>query len=128
MAYTLEKLLGESIILFTAQPDFDLGCGLNNTIVDFLKLLENETTPVVYILDLRALPPISIEEIMLTANTLTRGESPVYHHPKLHKIMTVTPNPVLQMAYKGLAGEMFGNLEVSVFESLADALAAARAG
>jgi hypothetical protein len=126
MSYLLQKLPGESIIVFTANPDFDLGTELPNTVVDFLGLLERETAPITYILDLCALPPISMDDIMLTASTLTRGENPVYHHPKIHKIMAVTPNEAYQMAYKGLAGEMFGHLDVDVFDTLPEALAVAR--
>jgi hypothetical protein len=90
-------------------------------------LLDAQTSPVYYIMDMNQLEDISVEGIVLSANRGARGANPNLHHAMNRGSIIVAKAAVLHLAAKGLDTSAFGNVKVKLFESVEDALDYVRA-
>ncbi len=124
--YEYETLPGEPILIYTAYEDFKVGTHLKQSIEDAWKYLDAQTEPVFYINDLSKQPKLSLDELLVAASALTRGDSAPYHHPRIRKLIIVTKDTMLKLAYKGASSDMFGNLRCEVVDTLEEALEIAR--
>jgi hypothetical protein len=69
-----------------------------------------------------------MDEMLAGASRLTRGSSPVYHHPNIKKLLVVTTDAVMRLAFQGANNPVFGNLQAVLFETQDEALTYARVG
>jgi hypothetical protein len=125
MSYKIEKLPGERIILIYVDPyDFS-----RERAQDFEReltgLLDSQPDPVFVV---NIMPPdyhISVNDL-LDATKLIQAQSHIYHHAKIKGLAAVSTDDTLKMAYEGLSNTVFGNILVTAFSSLEDALDFAR--
>lgn len=124
MPYKVELLSNEPIILATiygqASPE-DAGA----TLVEVKKLLDEQTSPVIHIIDFTDIS-LNLNDIIKGSNEFARGDDPVFHHPMLSELIFVTHQPMIQMTAKGMDSDPFGHVKIAVFDALDKALAHAR--
>lgn len=125
-SYTLEKLAGEPIILGITENTWVAGTDIPLWAEDLRRLLDNAGGPVYYVGDITRGARWTVEEAIMTANALTRGEQPVFRHPNLKGILIVTEDSFIRLAGKGLENEIFGNVRIRFFATSEEALAFAR--
>lgn len=126
--YVIEKIPGEPIVLGTTleawRAEVDIPLWAN----DLYQELDAQTGPVVYIGNLLAGKPWSMDELVRTANAVALGRRPVFQHPNIREVLIVTQHGLVKLAAKGLSSDLFGRVPVKVFESVDDAFAYARMG
>jgi hypothetical protein len=123
----IEKLPGEPILVSTVFEAWnsvdELGGGIGQTI----EYLDAADEPLYLIADVTGLK-LDLRDVILVANQTARGSKAVLHHPNLREFLVVTDLKLFELASKGLDSQAFGNVPVSVFGTLEEALAYARNG
>ena len=69
---------------------------------------------------------MSISELIKTTSSITKGDEPIMKHPNMGKMAMVSSSNMMQLAAKGLNTEIFGFINMKIFEHLDDALAYVR--
>ena len=85
-------------------------------------LLDEQTEPVFYIIDLSQLKTISIEGVTETANSGAKNQRSSYRHPMRKEMLIISDQRVVKMAVTGAKTATFGNLKVKHYETLDEAL------
>lgn len=76
---------------------------------------------VYYIINLGELQ-LNLGELMLAARYAAQGSSPPLHHPNIIENIVITTDPMIVMAARSVNSVVFGNLHLTVFGTLAEAL------
>ena len=87
------------------------------------KQLNQQKSPVFYVLDLSHWDTMTFGELVAAANVGSRGKDPNFHHAMNRKTLIITTNTTVSAAAEGITDEMFGAVNAQVFASLKDALA-----
>lgn len=125
MTYSVKLLSGENILLGQWHEDFsfqDEMYAYNNEALD---ILDSLTAPV-YVIHEFANPALSMQDIMTGASIATRGEKPSFQHPMIKEIIFVTTSQVIKVAAKGLNSMPFGNVDVTILDTVDEARAFVR--
>ena len=104
----VEKLEGESIFILTYSAEFSLGTDLEESNAKARVLLDAATEPLYGIVDLRQVPPFSIEDIVMAANKNSRGDDPIWQHPMHGEMIFITNSSLMKLVANG---QVFGNLD-----------------
>jgi hypothetical protein len=127
MSYSLQKLPGESIVIFTAGKDFDMAQEVASAATDANKLLDGlPDEQIVYINDMSQMPSLNLDGAIVGASETGRGQSPIFHHPKMRMLLIITKDPLLKMAVHGLDSSIYGNIHAEIVDTLDQALKVAR--
>lgn len=126
MPYSIEMLADEPIIMIVLGPDFGVH-EMQPSILEGLKLFEAQTESFYLVIEIPAAFKANMEQLSEMTDTLARGDAPVYHFPLLKKILWVTKDEIWRMAGRGMASDVYGNAEIEMFDTVAEALAYARA-
>jgi len=125
MLAEVKKLPDEPIVLVTLPKGYDLKANLSQSIPGYLRLLETFDTPVFWIVDASAVD-MKVDELMIGATLVARGEHPLYHHPKIRQVIYVTSSELMKAAAAGMQDEVFGQVNIKLFDNVQDALSYAR--
>ncbi len=68
-----------------------------------------------------------LSSVIAGANLTARGNNPIFHHPNVRSVIYVTKSNLTALAAKGMDSDVFGNLNISVFGTLEEALTHVRA-
>lgn len=117
----VQKLPGEPLFIEIMPEGYDLFTDLEGDIAVMIGLLDVQPEPVDWIVDLQALT-FTMDEVLMAASKLARGDNPAYHHPNLRQMVFVTTDKFLEIAAKGMDSEVFGNLSILVFTRMDEAL------
>lgn len=126
MTFTLMLLEDDDVLLFSADPEFDISEDVFAVIEEAKKLLDSLTDPVTIVNDFRTVPPPDMDDLMVGATAVARGDSPLYHHPMLRSVVFVTTDETFRTALRGLSGAIYGEITAHYFDTLEEALAFAR--
>ncbi len=126
--YKIEKLPGEPILVHTTFEGWSMADDLPASIDQAMEHLDAADEPLYYISDLSSGLRLSLQDVILGANWTARGGNAVFHHPNLREMLVVTDTRLIELAARGLDSEAFGNVPVSVFGTLEEALEYARNG
>ena len=119
MSYKTQKLAGYDAILTELHADFDLEHEIEQADSDTLAILEASDRKLTIIIDFQT--KLSFNDIVLGANTVARGQTPVWHHPNVKKVYLVSSDPAIVAAAKGMSSAAFGNLNIQVVHSVDEA-------
>lgn len=86
-------------------------------------VLDEQSEPVFYIIDLSDLKTISVEGVTETANSGAQNMKSSYRHPMRKEMILVSQEKIVKMAVTGARTATFGNLKVKLFDTLDEALA-----
>lgn len=122
MKSSLEKLPNEPIIIFAVGEQGEENAPVTD---ELLSLLDSLPEPVTLIFDLTNFKA-SFQDMLLGIKTSSTGETSLMRHPKIKQYLSVTDSKALQMIAKGMDTVTFGNIKITVFPTLDEALAHAR--
>jgi hypothetical protein len=118
MSFSVEKMVGEPVILIQFHADFDAHTEAQKAFEASAKLLAEQTEPVFAIWDVRQ-SSTDLQSIMEGANVSRTNVTPAN---ELGSIV-VTNNPAVKLAMQGMNSDVYGNVIVPVFEEINEALA-----
>ncbi len=124
MSHRIEKYANEPIIFLTINPDYNMVEELAVSNQGVAQLLDQATEKQVYIIHFKN--RLTIDEIIMGANRVGRGENSLWHHPNIKAIILITDSAALRVSAQGMSSDTFGNLSVTVVTSVEDALQYAR--
>jgi phosphosulfolactate phosphohydrolase-like enzyme len=126
-SYTVEVLDEGRIILMTMGSDYNVVTDMLKSSTECFDLLEKGPERIVFITDAREVQLKGLDEMLHGAQNMMNPEiSKITHHPKLAKSLSVTNSKVMRAAVKGLNTLTFGFTELTVFETVEEALNYAR--
>jgi hypothetical protein len=125
MSATIDKMAEEPIIVIRIDTGDFSPESARTFEQELTATLDAQPEPVVLINVLPEGYSPSMDDL-LEATQLVRGQSHIYHHPNIKKMIAVTGSETLHLAYQGLKGEIFGSLQVKAVNELDEALAIAR--
>jgi hypothetical protein len=126
--HQIEKLPGEPILVSTMPEARNVTDDLLTTIDQIMEHLDAADEPLYYIANFSRGMKLSLQDVIRAANQAARGSNTMLHHPNLREFLVVTDTRIIDLAARGLDSEIFGNVPVSVFQTLEEALEYARNG
>lgn len=123
--YAIEQQPDEPIVFARLSETFSISADMENFNGDIKAVLDSLEETIYYIVDVCDVR-VSLQDAILGANTAARGTGAYMHHPNIMGVVVVTQSKLLGLASKGLSSDVFGNVPVSVSETMEDALAYAR--
>lgn len=112
--------------VITLHEGWDTPEEINARTADIQRILQEAEEPVRFIMDASRIP-ITIEGLILSANQVARGPNAPFHHLMCKEIALVMPERIAQFITRGLQTATFGNLNVSVYPTIEQALEKGRA-
>lgn len=128
MSFSLKKVPDQPLVLFVANEGYSITGELMESIQAAERIISAQREPVYYVQDLRAVVVENMDEFIMGSNLLSRGDSPLYHHPKIKKVICITTDDLLIAAFEGMGSALFGGTEIVVFDTLDEALDFVAAG
>lgn len=125
--YTTTKLPGEPIITVTIHEGYDLQRDIAASTATGIALLDQQTEPVTYIVDLRNFP-MDFEKVLRGTSVTAGSEHSLYRHPMIRQLIFVSEQLIIDLSAQGLKNDAFGNINARVFKTMDDALKHARGG
>ncbi len=125
MAFKIQKLPNEPVVLATMEVDFNMIRDSEAAIAETVAILDASPEPLVYISDTSNVT-FSYDETVEGTNAVARGENPLFHHPNIRQVLMVVGNVMQEMVAQGMRTDTFGNVNVVTFKSLDEALAHVR--
>lgn len=123
MSYSLEKYPDEPIVVLTLPADYDVQQDVPHLIQDMAKIFGSLTQPVAFVTDLTTFK-LAIQDIIVGINTMVKDNQ--RYRDLIRENVAVTQNPAVRSVIKGLDTNTFGNIKMSVFNTLEEALAYVR--
>ncbi|HEX3049791.1 MAG TPA: hypothetical protein VHP83_03985 [Aggregatilineaceae bacterium] len=127
MSKFFEKLKDEPIILYTASFDGDveivsaLGAELSD-------ILNKQSERVYYISNMLSVVDLDLDGLTKLAAAASWGSDSPFRHRNIKEVLIVTRNEAIGSAAQNFGSQIYGNIPVSVFETLEEALDYARNG
>jgi hypothetical protein len=118
--YTL--LDSRPVLLSTLHSDFSLARDWAEGEQEIRRILEAHPEPLFLVSDTREFK-LSLDDLIAAANLGSRGEDPIWHHPKMRGVYFISTSKLIELAGAGLNSPMFGNTVVKVFPTLEEVLA-----
>lgn len=119
--FSIEKLPDESIICFQTLDGWEWKRDMPLVVPKAVKILDAEAAPVFWISDLSK-ETMSLDDAIWGANFLAKHPE-WYRHENIIEVLMITPNPLINLASRGLTSASFGNMPVQVFDNFDAALA-----
>ncbi len=117
MSYTIERLSHLPVLLAVWQVDFEYmrdGKAFATAVHD---ALDQQTSPVFYMLDISPARLMTLEEIVKASNNAARGADPNFHHAKTRAVLVVSDEEINEVIVKGLQTPAFGNVNIQLFKT-----------
>jgi hypothetical protein len=121
MPTQFKKLDNEPIVVVTLPKEYNLAAELPKLLPRYLSLLDASPEQLYWIVDARN-SPLTMEEIVTGASLVARGEHPLYHHRNIRQVIYVTSNQIMRLAAEGMKNEVFGRVNIVLFDDLDEAL------
>jgi len=125
MAAKIEKLPGEPILIIHIDTEDFSPESAQAFEKELIATLDAQHEPVALINIIPETYQFDMDDLM-QATQLVKQQSHLYQHQNIKGMAAVTTNETLQMAYEGLSNEAFGNIYITAFPTLEEALNFAR--
>ncbi len=119
--FTNEKLPDLPALLTTLSAEFRVTRDMAASDAATIALLEQVDEPVFNVVDVSKLR-VTMEDILQGSNRGGRGESAIWHHPRIRQTIFISDSKIIQLAARGMNSFSFGNLNIPVFPTLEEAL------
>ena len=121
MSSTIEMMENGTALVVSLGSDFNFAREGEAQFAQIAAILNQQTEPVFYIVDVRELD-ITFDETLALINRVARGEDSLLRHPNIKEIIYVISNSFQRAVAEGLDSEWFGNLKVKLVYSLDEGL------
>jgi hypothetical protein len=118
---TIELMENGTALVVSLGDDFDFATEGEAQFAQITSILDRQTEPIFYMVDLRKLD-ITFDETLALINRVARGEDALLRHPNIREIIYVISNTFQRAVAEGLDSEWFGNLKVKLVYSLDEGL------
>ena len=119
---TIIKLDTHPVILATLQNGFDFATDWPEGEQEIGHILSTHPGPLFLVSDIRGMT-LSLDDLLAAASLGSRGQAPIWHHPKIRGVYFISDSTIIKMAAAGLNSPTFGNTKTRVFASVEEALA-----
>lgn len=128
MSYTYDLLDDNHILVLTLHSDCDVIAEMQQMMQEGTALADQCPAPIILISDTRQLYFSKLNAIFAAANAvrLVKPEDRLNRHPKVLKSFTVISSPTLKVAAKELNTASFGYINMTITDTLEEALERAR--
>lgn len=126
MPSSLKRVPGEPIIIEKMSADYHLTVEAPYAAPKMLKFLERLNEPVFLVVDISEVKEISVEDLLIGTELAATSDNAVYRHHNIREVLYVSNNTMIKLAAAGLDSDKFGNIKVTVFDTLEAALQYAR--
>lgn len=109
------------VLLGTIQTDYSITKDWAPGEAVVRQILDAQEEPLFYIADVRKLK-LSLDDVIAGANVGSRGQDPIWHHPKIRGVYFISNLKIVELAAKGVNHPIFGNTKVKVFDTVEKAL------
>ncbi len=110
------------VLLSTLRSDFSLAKDWAEGEQEIRRIVEEHPEPLFLVSDTREWK-LSLDDVIASANLGSRGEDPIWHHPKIRGVYFISTSKLVELAGAGLRSPVFGNTAVKVFPTLEEVLA-----
>ncbi|HEX3050440.1 MAG TPA: hypothetical protein VHP83_07285 [Aggregatilineaceae bacterium] len=125
MSHSLRSYLHEHILVITLNADFCRRDELIQIGFEALRRLNAAVGELTLIFDLVA-APLDYTALFHLVNFGARGDTPIFHHPNVGRLIFVTQSELIELGAKTLDSPIYGNLSIPVFPTLDQAMHYAR--
>jgi len=119
--YTTKKLPGVPVVYATLHSDYVMERDVAESTRTAIALLDRETSPVFYIVDLTALN-LDLTDIMRGSNAASGSDTSVYRHPMVREVLFVSDEEIVALSAAGLDSNAFGHVKAHTFPTREAAL------
>ncbi len=110
------------VLMNTIEADFSIKDDWPYAVEQWHRFLDTSRVPLFAIDDIR-LMNVSLGDMVAFASLGSRGEDPIWRHPRLRCIYFISESRLIQTAAMGLNSPTFGNTTAKAFGSVEEALA-----
>lgn len=125
MNYKVEVVPDVPVILLSMFEQYSFATDDLEADKEIIAILEESDEPMFFVVDTTR-RPLSLDDVVHSANKDARGEEPLFHHSKLRGLLVVSPSDMVRLAAKGLTTITFGNVNARAFRTVDEALEYAR--
>lgn len=122
MSYSTEKLPDLPVVLATLHSDYDHAQEGEAAYAEEIAMLDAQSEPVYYILDIKEYSPTLDVIISGTNWGGKQGNMPTVRHPNVVKPIVISQSDIVKLAVKGVKTVTWGYTDIKVFETLDEAL------
>jgi len=122
--YNIALLNDDTILHVTLNEDYNIYTDMPYSNGDTLAVLDKLDAPVVLITEIRM--KMTFDQLLLGTKSVAVGEDATWRHPNVAASILVTTDPTVYKAAAGLKTDTFGNLDIPVFHTAEEAIAAAK--
>lgn len=121
MSSTIKMMENDTALVVSLGDDFDFAKEGEEHVAQITNILDQQTEPIYYIVDVRKLD-VTFDDMLALINRVARGENALLHHPNIKEIINVISDSFQRAMSEGLDSEWFGNLKVKLVYSLDEGL------
>ena len=118
---TVTRLETHPAILATILSGFTVAHDWADGEAEIRRLLDASPEPLFLIDDVREMN-MTFDDLVASASLGSRGQDPLWHHPKMRSVYFITGSKIIEAIAAGLNSPVFGNVHVKVFASVEEAL------
>ena len=126
MLYDIKKLPNLPVILATWYDGFSFTEHGKQYVQKLHALLDAQNSPAFYVVDLSQPSSLGFEELLTAANSGARGLGASFHHAMNCGTLIVSSDPLVLSMAPGMNSEIYGNVNMKIFDTLDEALAYVR--
>ena len=109
------------VLLNTLEAGYEFNRDFPEGVAEMRRIMDAHSTPLFIIDDIRAIT-LDLNDLINAANQGSRGDHPLWRHPKALGVYFISADTKIRMAARGMNSPAFGNLAVKVFPTLEEAL------
>lgn len=125
MSYSTIKVENQPIVISTLHKDYDLATEITYSNQAAIEVLSDASEDQLFLI-VHFEVQLTMNDILLGASAVTRGENALWLHEKVRQVLVVTKDLATSLSAQGMRHELFGNVNVEVFETLEQALSFAQ--
>ena len=120
MAYTVELLPDEPIVFIKAGENYDNKQEFDQILAETRAFIDHAHAPHFLLIDIRG-ATLNFSDSVEGAAALGRGEDTLFHHKHVAGVAVVTDSSLSAMVANALSSFAYGNINIKVFTSVAQA-------
>jgi len=120
--YTTKKVPNEPVIIAALHEGYDMVNDMPASSATAIALLDQESEPVFYVVDLTALR-LDLDSIINGANGASGSEGSIYRHPMVREVIFVSEQDFVPAVAEGLNSAPFGHVKARAVPSMDEAWA-----
>ena len=119
--FTLTLMDNLPVMIAVLEKDFVIAEDWAPGEAEMRQVLDSREEPLFFISDFRELK-LNLDDVIAGANIGSRGQDPIWQHPKIRGVYLISNLKIVELAVKGLSSPVFGYPKVKAFNTVEKAL------